>query len=80
MNERYCIVGDDSGHEYAIPVVRRADWDVWMRLNEADAPDWALRIDGKFTFAFPSTFPNPRVIYTATEMHADDPAASDLRR
>lgn len=60
---RYYLSADDSGHRYAIPVERRGDWDEWCGdpdavdhadRRPAEPPAWAIRIDGKFTFAEPS--------------------------
>lgn len=47
----YRIVGDDSGHEYVIPVVRTAEWETWVgseAWQDGDVPDWAEQIDGHF--------------------------------
>jgi hypothetical protein len=56
---RYRIVGDNSGHEYFIPVDRSGDWDKFMAIDEDDERSWdvpkyATRIDGRFTFTDPS--------------------------
>lgn len=58
MSERFKIVGDDSGHEYCIPVARTADWEAFMALDADDpaswdAPDWAERVEGYLTFTDP---------------------------
>lgn len=55
---RYRLVADNSGHEYYIPVDRSKDWDEWMELDELDerswdVPNYAMRIDGRFTFTDP---------------------------
>lgn len=55
---RYRIVGDNSDHEYYIPVERSADWEVFMAIDEDDerswdVPEFAKRIDGNFTFTDP---------------------------
>lgn len=55
---RYRIVGDNSGHQYYIPVDREAEWDTFMEIDEDDerswtVPDFAARIDGRFTFTDP---------------------------
>ena len=53
---RYQLVGDDSGHDYAIPVSKVDDWYKWMDSEDAelgDVPDWALRVEGDFTFTNP---------------------------
>ena len=49
-NGPYRIVGDDSGHDYIIPVARSAEWDAWVgsELWENELPEWAERIDGNF--------------------------------
>lgn len=46
------IVGDDSGHEYVIPIVRRAHWAQWIDSQDWQdgiVPEYAERIDGHFT-------------------------------
>lgn len=55
---RYCIVGDNSGHEYYIPTDRADDWNEWLGIDEDDERSWdcpayAVRIDGRFTFTDP---------------------------
>lgn len=55
---RYRIVGDNSGHQYYIPVENQAEWDAFMELDEDDESSWdvpsfAVRIDGRFTFTDP---------------------------
>lgn len=55
---RFRIGADRSGHEYFYPVAREAEWIAWSELPEDDEagwdePDWAKRIDGRFTFADP---------------------------
>ncbi|WP_298983411.1 hypothetical protein [uncultured Roseibium sp.] len=58
--ERFFIGGDNSGHEYAVPVAKRDEWEAWVSLDEDDerswdAPEFAIRIDGCFTFENPSS-------------------------
>lgn len=53
---RYIIVADDSGHEYYIPEDKADTWQEWLALPEPECwqvPDWAVRIDGHFTFSDP---------------------------
>jgi hypothetical protein len=56
--KRYCIVGDQSGHDYFVPVERKEEWMSFLELDEDDpgswdVPEWAERIDGTFTFTDP---------------------------
>lgn len=54
--KRYCIVGDDSGHEYYIPDNRKDAWYSWLESELAEngeVPEYASRIDGRFTFTDP---------------------------
>lgn len=55
MSERrYFIGGDQSGHQYAVPVELREEWFAWLNLDEDnEVPTGALRIDGDFTFTDP---------------------------
>lgn len=48
---KYCLVGDDSGHDYVIPSDKR---DEWYELMEDDVPDWAERVEGGLEFENPS--------------------------
>lgn len=55
---RYRIVGDNSGHEYYIPEDRSDEWRKWAEIDEDDerswdVPEYAVRIDGRFTFTDP---------------------------
>jgi hypothetical protein len=56
---RYCIMSDDSGHEYFVPVDHTDDFNSWVEATEEDALDYigpdfeANRIDGRFTFTDP---------------------------
>lgn len=51
---RYFLGADDSGHRYAVPVERRGEFYSWVENPDADdAPTWARRIDGRFTFTDP---------------------------
>ena len=54
---RYQLVGDDSGHDYAIPVDKADEWYEWMDSEAAELgdepPEWALRVEGDFTFTNP---------------------------
>lgn len=57
--QRYCIVGDDSGHEYFIPVGQEEAFEEWVEAAENydqdyEGPDFEEnRIDGHFTFTDP---------------------------
>ena len=58
ISGRFEIVSDNSGHEYYIPVERYTDWASFMMLDEDDEASWevpnfATRIDGRFTFTDP---------------------------
>jgi hypothetical protein len=58
MEQRYCIVFDDSSHQYYIPVERTGQWYDLMDndtegLDSDIVPNWAVRIDGNFTFTDP---------------------------
>mgnify|MGYP001575995552 FL=1 len=55
---RYFIGSDNSGHKYAVSVLRRKEWDDWCDIQEGDerswkVPDYADRIEGNFTFTDP---------------------------
>jgi hypothetical protein len=56
VNEQRYRTVSDGDHEYVIPVERAADWYAF-RDSEAfelgHTPEWAKRIDGRFTFTDP---------------------------
>jgi hypothetical protein len=61
---RYFIGGDNSGHEYVVPVDRHTEWNAWTELPEDDERGWtepvyAMRIDGTLTFCAPTLFYGP---------------------
>lgn len=56
--ERYFISADNSGHKYYVPVSMRGEFQAWAELPEDseagwEAPEYAHRIDGEFTFTDP---------------------------
>jgi hypothetical protein len=61
MSLRYLIVSDNSGHDYYIPVDRSDEWAAWLDTAEdadcvwvlPEVPEYAKRIDGRFTFTDP---------------------------
>lgn len=60
IEPRYRIVGDNSGHDYVIPVDRSAEWTAWLDSQDwrdGITPIYAMRIEGTFTFA------DPRITY-----------------
>lgn len=57
-NQRYCIVGDDSGHDYVIPVDKELHWNFWLDeciKNDSwtEVPEYAIRTEGNLTFTDP---------------------------
>lgn len=57
---RYCLVQDDSGHDYLIPAARLDEWFAW-RGSEAeengDVPTWARALGcarSRITFEAPA--------------------------
>ena len=58
--QRYRIMGDESGHEYYVPVELEGQFDAWVKSFEEDdeggydGPGFdENRIDGRFTFTDP---------------------------
>lgn len=53
---RYCIVSDDSGHDYFCLVEKKEEWYAWAYgpdAEDGDVPAYVTRIDGRFTFTDP---------------------------
>lgn len=45
----YCIVNNESGDDYVIPVDKLEHWDLWLFSESwqlADTPDYAVLLDG----------------------------------
>lgn len=58
--ERFCLVADNSGHRYTIPVRLIDEWCRVALLPENDplswdVPVWATRVEGALTFTDPQT-------------------------
>ena len=53
--QRYRIMGDESGHEYYVPVDQEAQFEEWVAAEGChDVLDFdENRIDGRFTFTDP---------------------------
>jgi hypothetical protein len=53
--KKYCLVSDDSGHDYVIPSEHRLEWyDFDFEDYDFDLPDWAIRIEGGLEFENPT--------------------------
>lgn len=55
---RYFLAGDNSGHEYVVPVGRKEEWFAWLEIPEDDerswdVPEYAKQVDGGLTFTDP---------------------------
>lgn len=49
-----CLVGDNSGHKYVIPVAKLEAWETFCVSPDHDdgnVPDWATRVDGRLVFS-----------------------------
>jgi hypothetical protein len=61
--QRYCLVSDNSGHKYAIPVHETDAFYQWVEITEDDERMLeytgegfdSYRVDGRFTFTDPRT-------------------------
>lgn len=58
QEERYFIGSDDAGYNYIVPTSKYREWSAWREISEDneeswDAPGWAERIEGGFTFTNP---------------------------
>ena len=54
--QRYFLADNESGDKYAVPVERLKDWCDWLYGEDWDAgvtPDWAIYLDGHWTFTDP---------------------------
>ena len=60
--KRYFLGGDNSGHNYIVPVERRKEWNKWCNLDEDDpiawnTPEYAVRVNGSIELI---TFTDPK--------------------
>lgn len=57
--QRYCLVSDNDGHDYCIPVDKKQEFEDWV-YAEADEggaePEYAQRVEGTFTFTDPEFY------------------------
>jgi hypothetical protein len=51
--QRYRLMGDDSGHEYFVPVGKEQEFDKWVSEESGEIDFSQNRIDGRFTFIDP---------------------------
>lgn len=52
--QRYRLMGDDSGHDYAIPVELAEEFEAWVYTEAWDGPGFdAYRVEGGLTFVDP---------------------------
>lgn len=55
--KKYCLVSDDSGHNYVIPSHKGGEWySIYFETDDIDLPDWAIRIEGGLEFENPTDF------------------------
>lgn len=54
--KKYCLVVDDSGHDYVIPAERKFEWYRLLDLpeEEFDLPNWAKMVGGGLEFESPT--------------------------
>lgn len=53
--KKYCLVSDDSGHDYVIPTDKRNEWyDFDFSNYDFDLPFWARRVEGGLEFENPN--------------------------
>lgn len=55
---RYFLAGDNSGHDYVVPVEHKEEWFAWLEIPEDDerswdVPEFATQVDGGLTFTDP---------------------------
>jgi hypothetical protein len=53
--KKYCLVSDDSGHDYVIPTDKRNEWYSFdFDEYDFDLPDWARQVEGGLEFENPT--------------------------
>ena len=63
MSERYCIVSDEYGHDYVVPVGKKYEFQDWLDQFDVSVdldgrePNYAQRIEGsELTFSDPEYY------------------------
>ena len=62
-SDRYCIVSDEDGHDYVVPVGKKYEFQDWLEQFDESAdiddcePSYAQRIEGgELTFSDPEYY------------------------
>lgn len=66
--KKYCLVSDDSGHDYVIPSNMRTDW-YKIDFEYAVVPEWAYLVAGGLEFENPTDFDKscfPKELHSTT--------------
>ena len=50
---KYCLVSDDSGHDYVIPTDKRNEWYELDLEDDTFIPEWAVMVEGGLEFENP---------------------------
>jgi len=59
--ERYCLVSDEDGHNYVIPLARKIEFDVWQE-TDAESEDFKCELFSEFRIEGGLlTFTDPKV-------------------
>ena len=53
--KKYCLVSDDSGHDYVIPSDKGSEWySIDFEDYDLELPDWAIMVEGGLEFENPT--------------------------
>mgnify|MGYP000390849684 CR=1 FL=1 len=79
---KYCLVSDDSGHDYVIPADKRNDWYKFDFSDyDFDLPGWAIMVGGGLEFENPTEdgkplFGTPKVQIVETDLIIQRPSSA----
>lgn len=80
--KKYCLVSDDSGHDYVIPIEHRSAWyEFDFEDYEFDLPDWAIQVGGGLEFENPTEdgkplFGTPKVEIVEVDLSSHRPSSA----
>ncbi len=66
--KKYCLVSDDSGHDYVIPTDKTSEWYKFdFDDYDFDLPDWAIMVEGGLEFENPTE--NGKELFDRKPLH-----------
>lgn len=80
--KKFCLVSDDSGHDYVIPSDKGSEWySIDFENYDDDLPDWAIMVEGGLEFENPTEdgiplFGTPKVQVVEVDLSSYRPSSA----